>query len=53
MNAEYGDMTRTSPEARRVNTCGATASAIPPLLLTGRELLSNDLASPDRDDQTA
>src|SRR5919204_6505934 len=32
MNAEYGDITRTSPEARRVNTCGVTAacaSAIP------------------------
>ena len=33
MNAEYGDITRTRPEARRVKTCGATASAIPSLLL--------------------
>jgi hypothetical protein len=32
MNAEYGDITLTSPEALRVNTCGAgaTASAISP-----------------------
>ena len=30
MNAEYGDITWTKPEARRVKTCGATASAIPP-----------------------
>ena len=30
MNAEYGDITRTSPEARRVNTCGATGFRHPP-----------------------
>src|SRR5918994_2346263 len=55
MNAEYGDITRTSPDARLVNTCGATASAISPSLsgLAGRELMTDDLSIPDRHDQPA
>src|SRR5918994_3172560 len=55
MNAEYGDITRTSPEARLVKTCGATASAIPSSFgrLAGCELVTDDLPLPDGDDQPA
>src|SRR5436309_212000 len=63
MNAEYGDITRTSPDARLVNTCGVTAcaSAIAPSLplgasgagLPGGELVTDDLATPDPHDQSS
>src|SRR5215207_1455033 len=56
MNAEYGDITRTKPDARLVKTCGATASAISPPCrrgLAGCELLADHLTTPDRHDQAS
>src|SRR6266540_5766674 len=62
MNAEYGDMTRTRPDARLVKTCGVTASAsaiTPPSMLgafgnglPGGELMTDGFSSPDRHDQS-